>query len=415
MKKRRKILISAYACAPNSGSEPGVGWNFVIGLSAYHEVHVITEKKKFQKPIEEFLQDHPTLKTNLKFYFIEKSRAKTLRKVWPPSYYWFYRAWQKKALLLAKELDECENFDLVHHLTMVGYREPSYLWKVNKPFVWGPLGGLENSPWSFLPALGLKGMVFYTSRNLLNSWQRNYLPRPKKAANKKDARLIAATPANAKLVKALWGQDALVMTEVGSPKSNRSKITERNNIAPLQIIWSGLHIPRKNLPLLLRALQHISVPYHLHVLGEGEMTGKWQQLAKKWNMQERLTWHGWLSWADAQTVMGQGHVLCITSISDLTSTVTLEGLSHGLPIICLDHCGFAHVVDDNCGIKIAVDNPTNAAANIKRALETLYHNELCRQKLSMGALQRAKEFDWAVKIDKLNLIYDDLLNEHAHG
>ena len=55
--------------------------------------------------------------------------------------------------------------------------------------------------------------------------------------------------------------------------------------------------------------------------------------------------------------MSLGHVLCITSISDLTSTVTLEGLSYGLPIISLNHCGFAHVIDDSCGIKIPVKTP----------------------------------------------------------
>ena len=44
---------------------------------------------------------------------------------------------------------------------MVGYREPGYLWKIEKPFVWGPIGGLENSPWRFLPSLGIKGFMFY--------------------------------------------------------------------------------------------------------------------------------------------------------------------------------------------------------------------------------------------------------------
>jgi hypothetical protein len=26
-------------------------------------------------------------------------------------------------------------------LNMIGYREPGYLWKLNVPFVWGPMGG----------------------------------------------------------------------------------------------------------------------------------------------------------------------------------------------------------------------------------------------------------------------------------
>ena len=38
-----KILLSAYACEPNKGSEPAVGWNWARTLVGQgHSVHVIT-------------------------------------------------------------------------------------------------------------------------------------------------------------------------------------------------------------------------------------------------------------------------------------------------------------------------------------------------------------------------------------
>ncbi|WP_318780277.1 hypothetical protein [Atlanticothrix silvestris] len=37
-----RILISAYACEPGQGSEPGVGWNVVREVSKYHHVWVLT-------------------------------------------------------------------------------------------------------------------------------------------------------------------------------------------------------------------------------------------------------------------------------------------------------------------------------------------------------------------------------------
>ena len=38
-----KILLSAYACEPNKGSEPNVGWKWAIELLLQgHEVYVIT-------------------------------------------------------------------------------------------------------------------------------------------------------------------------------------------------------------------------------------------------------------------------------------------------------------------------------------------------------------------------------------
>ena len=43
MKKKSKILLSAYACEPNKGSEPEVGWKWAITLSQLgYEVYVIT-------------------------------------------------------------------------------------------------------------------------------------------------------------------------------------------------------------------------------------------------------------------------------------------------------------------------------------------------------------------------------------
>ena len=39
-----KVLISAYACEPGKGSEPGVGWNWVRQIADFaKEVWVITK------------------------------------------------------------------------------------------------------------------------------------------------------------------------------------------------------------------------------------------------------------------------------------------------------------------------------------------------------------------------------------
>lgn len=413
MSKKLKILISAYACSPSHGSEPGMGWNFVTGLSNFHEVHVIVEKRKWKQPVIEYLELYPSLKQNLNFYFIDKKRNKWLRKLWPPSYYWFYKEWQKKTYKLALKLDKKENFDIIHQLNMVGYREPGYLWKIEKPFVWGPIGGLDNSPWRFLPSLGIKGFIFYTGRNLMNLWQRNFLVRPKQAARRTNTSLIAATPDNQRLLHNLWGRKAEVICEVGQEK-DYIKILPNTRILddePLKIVWSGLHIPRKNLTLLFNALKKVTIPFELHILGNGEMTETWKKIAQKKGLAKNCIWYGWLERHKAIEIMSSGHVFCITSISDLTSTVTLEALSYGLPIICLNHCGFSHVVNESCGIKINVSNPKKATMEFSRALEKIYMDENLRQSLSTGALERAKDFSWENILLKTENVYKNLLNE----
>ena len=147
-----KILINCYACSPYKGSEPGMGWNFVKCLCRLHELHIITESK-FKPDLNRYFKEHPEETPFYHFYFIEKKRHKKLRKVWPPSYYWFYKSWQKKALRLAQILDKQENFDVIHQLNMVGYREPGYLYEIGKPLVWGPMGGFNITPWLLLLSL----------------------------------------------------------------------------------------------------------------------------------------------------------------------------------------------------------------------------------------------------------------------
>ena len=37
-----RILVSAYACEPGRGSEPGVGWHFAEEMSKRHSLTVVT-------------------------------------------------------------------------------------------------------------------------------------------------------------------------------------------------------------------------------------------------------------------------------------------------------------------------------------------------------------------------------------
>lgn len=391
-----------------------MGWSFVSGLSKHHEVHVITEKEKWEKEIETYLEEHNI--TNIHFYFIQKKRHRTLRKIWPPSYYWFYKIWQKKAYALAEKLDKKENFDVIHQLNMVGYREPGFLWKIDKPFVWGPIGGTQNVPWHLFAVLNAYGKLFYGGRNVINTIQKHFLNRPKLAAKKKQLALIAATPDIKKDIKKLWGRNSEIITEVGANNFLNITPSHRNENEVFKIVWSGQHTSGKALNILLHslALLDTKVNWELDVLGVGKETKIWKQLSERLNISEQCNWHGWLPKHDAMHTMQKAHVLCITSLKDLTSTVTIEAVTFGLPVICLNHCGFAHVIDQSCGIKIDLKSLKNIRSDFKHAIEKLYDDEDYRKKLSEGALHRAKDFSWEKKIEKLNSIYTDLLDEDTN-
>ena len=61
-----KILLSAFACVPNVGSEGGVGWRWAIELAKLHEVIVVTDATR-REAIEAELAVRPI--ANLQFVF----------------------------------------------------------------------------------------------------------------------------------------------------------------------------------------------------------------------------------------------------------------------------------------------------------------------------------------------------------
>jgi glycosyltransferase involved in cell wall biosynthesis len=404
---RLKILISAYACSPYKGSEPGVGWGFVSALARNHDLWVIVEEEKFKGDIERALEENPQLGKSVSFHFIRKKRNRWLRKIWPPSYYWYYRQWHQDAFRLAVSLHQEIRFDLVHQLTMVGFREPGYLWKLPIPFVWGPVGGMGTFPWRFLTSVGAYGAFYYLGYNLLNLWQMRFLNRPRLAARRAGAGLLTATPENQNGALKYWGCPSKVICEVGLPCEPEKEVLARKAGEPLRIIWSGQHIPRKALNLGIKAMSQLSkdVDWELRILGEGSETRRWKQLAERLGVASRCFFLGWQPREQAMEVMRKSHVMLITSLRDLTSTVTIEALAFGLPIISLNHCGFVEIVDDSCGKKISVKTPRDVVENIAHNIERLFKNEPERQRLSKGALQRAKNFMWECKAIELNNIY----------
>lgn len=416
-----KILVNAYACSPYEGSEAGVAWGFICELSKHHHLWVIVEKEKYEAHIQKFFKANLGALENLNFIFIPKKRRRILRKIWPPSYYWYYKKWHRDAYEVAKELHALHNFDLAHQLTMVGFREPGFLWELDIPFVWGPIGGMGYFPLNFYKYLDLYSILYYVAYNLFNAVHMHYLPRPKQAAIKANAHnnigLIAATVETQICIKKYWGQDSIVIAEIGPPYDDQNLISlktpQPNEI--FRIGWAGDLIPRKALNLAMLSL--IKVPahinWHLEILGDGFMKNKLVRLSAKLGIDSRTTFHGRVSRDQVHRVLNNCDILLITSLRDLTSTVTLEALSIGLPVICLDHLGISDAVTAQCGIKVSIEKSDNCIHDIASAVRYLAEHPAHTNLMSIAAKQRSEFFSWENKIVEINKIYNNKIDRNT--
>ncbi len=409
-----KILISAYACSPYSGSEPGVGWGFVCSLAKYHSIWVIVEEEKFASDIKKYIALNPEIVRSINFIFLKKKRNRLLRKIWPPSYYWYYRKWHKDAFLVAKKLHEEIKFDIAHQLTMVGFREPGYLWNLGIPFVWGPIGGMGIFPWRFLTKVGLVGAIYYFGYNIVNLCEMRFARRPKLAAQLANLGLIAMNSENQKGIFENFSMNSKVCIAVGPPARFAFEPTRRESFQKLKIVWSGLLIPRKALNLGLLSLSALpkEIEWELHILGAGSSMKKWQSLSKILGISERCFFYGNVPREDVFNVMESSHIHLFTSLREGTPSVIVEAHSFGLPTICFDISGMQDMVDDSCGIKVKLVSPKIAIRGLTMALTKIATDENYRYQLAVGALKRSKDFSWSSKVQFLNKTYQSLL---THG
>lgn len=414
-----KILLSAYGCNPRQGSEPGVGWSWLGSIKDRHDVHVLTASHQ-REWIEAEVSSRAHEFVRVHFHYIEPPRWgydrrsrfwrwQAHRPLLVPVYHWYYRRWLRAAYQAAIELDQRVHFDLVHQLTLVGFRFPGHLWKLGIPFVWGPIGGLENTPWRLLPSMGMRGAAYYAARNVVNSAHKRFLRSPRKAFAAAAPGIIAATNRTRYEIGHWYGFDSEVICEIGLPPApSLNSWPKRSGNEPLRIVWSGLHVWRKALPILLRALAQPEprIDWRLDIFGDGPCSWRWRAIASDLNLQSRCVWHGQVSRAKALAGLRKAHVFIITSLQDLTSTVLVEALASGVPVICPDHCGFSDIVNEGCGIKLPIESAGEFQRGLSRTITALASDEERRRRLAAGALRRARDFSWEAKAEAIDRVYE---------
>jgi glycosyltransferase involved in cell wall biosynthesis len=411
-----KILLGAYSCNPRQGSEPAVGWGWLEAIKNRHDVDVIAGsyqrawiKQEVGRREDEFRR--------VRFHFVEPPGFRRVENsdFWnwqarhpllTPAYHWYYRRWLRAAYRAAAELNRREHFDLVHQLTMVGFRFPGYLWKLDAPFVWGPIGGLDNTPWRLLPAMGVGGAGYYAARNIVNSMHKKLLRAPRRALRRASA-VIAATPGIQAELRRNYGGDSVVVSEVFAAGVGVVAPSRRKASQPLRIAWIGQHQAGKALNLLLRAMARVpnSVDWRLDIFGDGPSRTRWERAAVELGVNRRCIWHGQVPRDETLRGLSDSHLLVITSLKDLTSTVVIESLAHGVPVVCPDHCGFADVINDACGIKLPIRSVNEFVSKLSDAIALVDRDEELRRRLAIGALARARDYSVEEKTHAIERIY----------
>jgi glycosyltransferase involved in cell wall biosynthesis len=292
----------------------------------------------------------------------------------------YYLLWQRGALREARRLQTDIGFDLVWHLTWSNAWVGSVLALLDRPFVWGPLGGGIAPPLGLVPSLGAKGAVYEGARAVVR---------------------LAGRYANP-LARASWRKAALILvsnddTERWLPKRHRAKVTvmpqygltdrrgvttrsggqNRSSSIPLATqkgIRTALFIGRllafKGGSLVLRAVA-ASPEWQLVICGSGPDQARLQRLAKRLGIQNRVFFAGWVPRSQIASLMAESDALLFPSLHDESPATVLEARENGLPVICLDRGGAAVLAGEGALVVPAAGGSRAVIRRLIAALEQI--------------------------------------------
>lgn len=409
MVKPLNILISAYACRPNMGSEPGVGWSTACEVAKYEKVWVVTRRDN-QPCIEAELTQNPV--ANLKFIYCDVSPG--LGFFCKSGQLIHYYLWQIVAYFTIKRLYPELKFDLIHHVTYVRYSTPSFLAFLPIPFIWGSVGGGEQAPSPFWQDFNLRARVYEIAR--MTAHRLGELDPFTRLTIRQSTLLRATTKDTAvrlihmgAVTPEIFPESALPSAEIqsllqyGKPSGEAIRFMSMARL----LHWKGLHLG-------IRSFAQADLPSDAEywICGNGPELKSLQTLAKSLGVVERVKFLGRLPRNQALDYLSQCHALVHPSLHDSGGWVCIEAMAMGKPVVCLDLGGPSTQVTEQTGFKIPAETPEQAVNDLAIALAELAHNADLRMEMGQKGRYRVKEvYSWEARGQELACLYSKILSE----
>ncbi|MHA6249437.1 glycosyltransferase family 4 protein [Pontibacter sp. CAU 1760] len=403
-----KIVLSAYACRPNEGTEMGNGWNWAYQLSQQgNEVWCITSVRN-KKAIVAYLQENEL--PGLHFVFVELPTAiEQLRKKYHAVFvYLHYLYWQKEVYRHAKRLHEEVSFDIAHHVTYGSLQMSSKLWKLQIPFILGPVGGGQFAPAAFKKYLGKSWFVeklryYFSNSVLLNLFQ------TKQALQSPYTLVLTNNQETYEMAIKLGARQVRMGIDTGLPASfYPPQFPEREPSRALKVLWVGSMRPRKGLELLLDIFAAVPENISLTIVGGGSQEREVKEQVVRLGIQNQVKFTGRIPYQEVKELYLTHDALIFSSLRDSSGAQLLEAMAYGLPIVTLDHQGAHDLVPDNAGMKVPLTTVDETVDNMRQALVYLAGHPAERREMGHNGYLFALQQQWPVKIAQMLQEYHKL-------
>lgn len=406
--RRMKVLMSAYACEPHRGSEPGLGWNTVKHISQYHDVWMLTSTEH-QAFVEKELAVNPMPNVQWHFVHVPKPwQGERLRRV-------HYYLWQIAAYIQGKKLSKQVPFDVVHHVSYASYWTPSFLAQLPIPFVWGPVGGGEHTPDAFIPTLSAVGRRHERLRTLMinisqfDPWVRRTVRNAVVA--------LASTDETALSIQKLGGKDVRIMSDVALSSTELeefSALPSRAAATPLRIISVGRLIDSKAYQLGLRAFAEVVKDFpqsEYCIYGDGYLRADLEALAQQLGITQKVKFMGEVARSEVLRGLSQSDIMVHPSLHEAGGWAPAEAMAAGCPVVALALAGTKIVVTPETGILVEAITPDQAVHDMADAIKHLAIDVDLRR--AMGRVGREhvwQNHNWDTHAEDIARVYTEAVS-----
>ena len=330
-----RVLIFAYACEPDKGSEPGAGWVWSRMLARLGDVWVITRESN--KSALEHVLGHTPERASMHFEYVDLPQWARFWKRGVRGARLYYLLWQVAALRRARRLRHEKKFELTWHLTWANAWLGTLASMLEGRFVYGPVGGGMGMDWRLVGVVGFRGAVYEIGRALARGGARYLNPLARLAWRRADLILTQNPETIAWLPRAHRGK-AHVFPHIVLDERTRAPAQHRVEHNNRQALFVGRLLGWKGVSLCLRTIALLP-EWRLIVAGSGYDERRLRRLSRRLRVSDRVDFLGWVPASRLADLMRESDVLLFPSIHDEGGWVIAEALASGLPVVCLDRGG----------------------------------------------------------------------------
>ena len=393
MKEKLKIFISAYACEPNLGSEIGVGWNWVLQMSQYFELWVLTRKSN-QVTIEAWLEENSSYK-NIHFIYFDLPYYLRFWKKGMRGVRLYYNIWQWSTNTIVKKSMQKHRIKIFHHLTY-----GNALWSVSKYgqqqfFVWGPTGGVETIPSEFSKHYHFKGrLIEFLRRYIVKrlKYNRGFKKRCKNANL-----ILCKTETAFKSIPERFNNKAQIFTDVAVERiDTRSYSNAENENKDIVYYAVGRLDAWRGFDLLVEAFAKATQTQpniKLEILGKGSDKIRLETLIEKLKMQSFITLSGQVSMGKYYQKLANCDVVVNPCLKEGAVTIAFDSMSFGKPLICIDTGGYTRYFTNDYAVVIPKTSREKLIANLAKGILQMTDTEKRKDK-GQKAKEIGLQFDW---------------------